>query len=91
MSAKILHMSLVRLPHVKNEPRNKTPKKRSIILPEDVWAILEKDAERCLRTVNRQVEAIFSRYYDLVPDVELNEEKLAETSKSMAHAQRKAG
>ena len=63
----------------KVEVRDKEKKPRSVVLPAYIWEALEKDAERCHRTVTKQIEAIFSRYYKLDANVELDEETLAET------------
>lgn len=84
------------LPHKRDamkekvEARNKEKKPRSVVLPAYIWEALEKDAERCHRTVTKQIEAIFSRYYKLNTDVELDEEALTETYHSVSHRQTKA-
>jgi hypothetical protein len=63
---------------------------RSIRLPQFVWEALDVDAARCRRSAVRQIEAILVRYYDLVADIELNEEKLSQAAKSVSR-KRKAG
>ncbi len=61
-----------------NKSRNEEPKPRSVVLPVYIWEALEKDAKRCHRTVTKQIEAIFSRYYKLDANIELDEETLDE-------------
>lgn len=36
-----------------------------ITLPNHIWALLSVDAERCKRSVTKQVEAILSAYFEL--------------------------
>lgn len=38
-------------------------KEKLISLPLDVWSTLEKDAERCRRSVTKQIEAILVAYF----------------------------
>ncbi len=51
-------------------------KVRSIRLPEYVWDALDRDAARCRRSSQKQIEAILVTIYQ-VADVELNKEALA--------------
>jgi hypothetical protein len=51
-------------------------KVRSIRLPEYVWDALDRDAARCRRSSQKQIEAILVTIYK-VDDVELDKEALA--------------
>lgn len=51
-------------------------KVRSIRLPEYVWDALDRDAARCRRSSQKQIEAILVTIYQ-VDDVELDKEALA--------------
>lgn len=52
--------------------RNKDPKKRSIILPTWLWELLDEDADRCLRSTTKQVEAFLTLVYDPEANVEID-------------------
>lgn len=58
--------------------RNEEPKARTINLPSWLWDETAKDAERCLRSITKQVEAILTCYYDPQANIELNKQALAE-------------
>lgn len=51
---------------------------RSIVLPDTLWEVLEKDARRCRRSVEQQVEAILSVYFFGDADVNIKEVLLNE-------------
>jgi hypothetical protein len=61
------------------QQRNEEPKKRSIILPAYLWTMVEVDAHRCRRSINKHIEAIFAVYYGIESSVNINEESLAPT------------
>jgi hypothetical protein len=65
---------------MKNEVRNEEPKTRSIILPQFLWDILDRDAKRCRRSATKQVEAILVRYYNVEANVDLDERSIAEAT-----------
>lgn len=44
---------------------NKTPERKSIVLPAYIWRVIEKEAEDQLRTLSRQIEAVMINYYQL--------------------------
>ena len=44
---------------------DKTPERKSIVLPAYIWRVLEGDAEDQLRTLSRQIEAVMINYYQL--------------------------
>lgn len=62
----------------KAKERNEEPRKRSVILPEYLWEVIDKDADRCRRSATKQLEVILLRYYQLEANIELNEGSLAE-------------
>ena len=68
--------------------RNEEPKPRSIVLPTYVWEALDQDAGRCRRSATKQIEAILVRYYNLEPNVELNEPALDAVSEVVSHKPR---
>ena len=63
-------------PMTHNE-RNEDPKTASIILPAYLWEIIDRDAKRCRRSRNRQLEAMLVRYYSVESDVDLDETALS--------------
>lgn len=73
---------------VKSEDRNEEPKPRSIILPMYLWDIVDKDAKRCRRSINKHIEAILVVYYGVESSVNLDEEALASTSDATLHKPR---
>lgn len=72
---------------VKSEDRNEEPKPRSIILPMYLWDIVDKDAKRCRRSINKHIEAILVVYYGIESSVNLDEEALKASSQT-SHASR---
>lgn len=44
---------------------------RTFYFEKDLWAKLDEDAKRCLRSSTKQMEAILKTYFD-VEDVDLN-------------------
>ena len=58
------------------------PEARSVRLPPEYWAVLDKDAVRCKRSATKQIEAIIAAYYSLEP-IELDPDGL-ERARSMA-------
>lgn len=69
---------------VQIEDRNEEPKPRSIILPMYLWDIVEKDAKRCRRSMNKQIEAILVLYYGVESSVNIDEEALKSEERSTA-------
>jgi hypothetical protein len=67
---------------VQIEDRNEEPKPRSIILPMYLWDIVEKDAKRCRRSMNKQIEAILVLYYGVESSVNIDEEALKSEERS---------
>jgi hypothetical protein len=61
---------------VKVEDRNEDPKPRSIILPVYLWDLVERDAKRCRRSMNKHIEALLVLYYGVESSVNINEEAL---------------
>jgi len=45
---------------------------RTFYFEKDLWAKLDEDAKRCLRSSTKQMEAILKTYFD-VEDVDLNQ------------------
>jgi len=62
------------------EQRNEEPKPRSIILPMYVWDMVEKDAKRCRRSINKQIEAILVVFYGIESSVNIDEDTLISES-----------
>lgn len=58
--------------------RNEEPKARTINLPTWLWDLAEKDADRCKRSITKQIEAILTCYYDPTANVELSRQALTE-------------
>ncbi len=54
--------------------------KKPIGLPNSLWAILEKDAARCRRSITKQVEAIIILHYGL-DDVDMDKDIVIKLSK----------
>jgi len=73
---------------VKTEERNEDPKPRSIILPVYLWDIVEKDAKRCRRSMNKHIEAILAVYYGVESSVNLDEEILSAPQDAAHHKPR---
>lgn len=72
------------------DTRNEEPKKASIILPQYLWDIVEKDAKRCRRSVTKQIEAILVRVYNVEANVDLNEQAITEASHVVAQRKKVA-
>lgn len=75
---------------MKAEARNEEPKTRSIILPQYLWDILDKDAKRCRRSATKQVEAILARYYNVEASVDLDERSIAEAVNAVSDKRMRA-
>lgn len=56
--------------------KNKTPKPRSINLPTWLWDELDKDADRCLRSSVKQLEAFLTVCFDPEADLEIDKETI---------------
>ncbi len=48
---------------------------RTFYFEKELWAKLDEDAKRCLRSSTKQMEAILKTYFD-VEDVDLNKDGL---------------
>jgi hypothetical protein len=70
---------------VKIEDRNQESKPRSIILPVYLWELIEKDAKRCRRSMNKHIEAILVLYYGVESSVNINEEALTSAQDAVTH------
>jgi hypothetical protein len=44
---------------------DKTPERKSIVLPRGIWRLIEREAENDLRSLNKQIEAVMINYYQL--------------------------
>ena len=66
---------------------NEDAKGRSVVLPISLWKKIEKDAERCRRSVTKHLEAILSLYYGLEASVNIDEEALTRTREAISHKQ----
>lgn len=67
------------IPMDKEDELNEEPKPRSIILPKWLWEKIEKDAKRCRRSVNKQIEAVFVVFYGVESSVNIDEDVLTST------------
>ena len=63
-------------------------KTRSIRLPEKVWDALDKDAARCRRSSQKQIEAILVNFYQM-EDVEIEQHRLEFVGELLPHSRRK--
>lgn len=52
------------------------PNKKLINLPSQVWQALGIDAERCKRSVTKQIEAILESYFEIA-DIEVKKDAIA--------------
>ena len=73
---------------VDKEERNEEPKPRSIILPVYLWDLIEKDAKRCRRSINKQIEAVFAIFYGVESSVNIDEEALTSAEDTAHHKSR---
>jgi len=64
---------------------NEETKSRSVVLPERLWKKIEKDAERCRRSVTKHLEAILSLYYGFESSVNIDEEALTTAREAASH------
>jgi hypothetical protein len=61
---------------VEEEPEKLIP--RTVRLPDKVWKAVGKDATRCKRTVDKQLDAILTKRYNLGNvDLDFNEQDLS--------------
>jgi hypothetical protein len=60
---------------VKGNKKMSKPIGRTFYFDRDLWAKLDDEAKRCLRSSTKQLEAILKTYYG-VEDVELDKESL---------------
>lgn len=70
--------------------RNTEPKKRSIILPTWLWDLLDADADRCLRSTTKQMEAFLTLVYDPKADLEINKEPIEAAFHSVSQKRKAA-
>lgn len=63
-------------------------KVRSIRLPEYVWEALDRDAERCRRSSQKQIEAILVSFYE-IEDVEISPLKLEMVGQLLPNSRKK--
>lgn len=70
------------IPVNKEQQLNEEPKPRSIILPVWLWEKIEKDAKRCRRSMNKQIEAVFAVFYGVESSVNIDEEGLRASSQA---------
>lgn len=85
MSSNVLAFAFKGAIPVDKEEQNAEPKTRSIILPVYFWDLIEGDAKRCRRSINKQIEAVFAVYYGVESSVNIDEEGLALTSATKKH------
>jgi hypothetical protein len=62
----------------KNTPDNPNETAKSIRMRNDVWEILDRDADRCGRSQNRQIESILKTYYG-IESVDIDRARIEET------------
>lgn len=70
--------------------RNEESKPRTVNLPAWLWEAIEKDADRCRRSITKQVEAILVCYYDPEANLELNRHALTEAFNVVSQKRMKA-
>lgn len=61
---------------------------RTFNFPRDLWEKLDEDADRCLRSSTKQLEAILKTYYGF-EDVGLNQQSLENLGKLAPHSKQK--
>lgn len=62
-------------------------KSRSVVLPACLWKEIEKEAERCRRSVTKHLDAILSVYYGFETSVNIDEEALTRAREAVSHEQ----